>query len=229
MPSENYHDQKPATLPSQATASSPRLENEIKSRYLQKFNKAQSNFQNLPAQEQARIQNKLNRLQRRNPALPKSVASKTSTAPKMFSFATDILKKMDLSRDWLFLFVLAPAAFLKDIFDIAFAAIGTAGGWVPVLGQAAIAVGMVVTFVGEILLLCLTVVILVLAGAKISNRGMAKYFVGLSVAFISEALPGIGWLPLAFLQVFVLYGFVLYDRTSEESEEEPGVEAPATA
>ena len=41
---------------------------------------------------------------------------------------------------------------------------------------------------------------------------MAKYFIGIAMEFIAEALPGISWLPWTVIYVFILYLCVLYDR-----------------
>ena len=193
--------------------------------------RARNALSEMSPKHQKEAQRKLKNLQKSAPKLAKNLAKGKPSA--LAGLAGNMLRKIDWSQDWMFIPMLASFALLKDIFDIAFAAVGTSASWIPVLGQATVAVGIIVTFVGEILLLILTVVVLVLTGSSLKNRGMAKYFIGLSVAFISEALPGIGWLPLAFLEVFILYGFVLYDRAfqepAEQAESGENTEAPAYA
>lgn len=119
------------------------------------------------------------------------------------------------AQDWPYLCLLLPLSFLKDIFDIAFAAIP--------------GVGIIVSFVATLLLSITTIVFLILIGEKISSRRSGKYFAGLGVEFISEALPGIGWLPLAFIETLVIYFFVLFDRATnlqEQKEESSPSELP---
>jgi len=171
-------------------------------------------------------------------------------------FAGRILMQIDWTVDWLFI-LLGSFALLKDIFDIVFAAAGTAAsggitaalsaipGIGTVLGAAGsttmAAIGMTISFTGDLMFLILTVTVLVLVGSSLKNRGMAKYFIGIAMEFIAEALPGISWLPWTSVYVFILYFCVLYDRaygrqaqqveqaeSSEQTENEnaePAVEA----
>jgi hypothetical protein len=176
----------------------------VQNRYIRELERAGESYRNLPAERQRAIQDKLNRLRKNNPQIKGAAASATSSFPKLISSITGILKQVDLSSDWMFLFVLVPFALLKDIFDVAFAVIP--------------GVGVALSFVAELMLIILTVVILLLSGSSMKNRGMTKYVVGLVVAFASEAFPGIGWLPLAFIEAFILYGMVLLDRTMEPKE-----------
>jgi hypothetical protein len=104
------------------------------------------------------------------------------------------------AQDWPYLCLILPLSFLKDIFDIAFAAIP--------------GVGVIISFVTTLLLSISTIVFLILIGEKISLRRSA--IVG--VEFITEALPGIGWLPLAFIETLVIYFFVLFDRVINPQE-----------
>jgi len=117
------------------------------------------------------------------------------------------------AQDWPYLCLLLPLSFLKDIFDIAFAAIP--------------GVGIIISFVTTLLLSISTIVFLILIGEKISLRRSA----GLGVEFISEALPGIGWLPLAFIETLVIYFFVLFDRAInlQEQKEESSPSEPQYA
>jgi hypothetical protein len=117
------------------------------------------------------------------------------------------------AQDWPYLCLLLPLSFLKDIFDIAFAAIP--------------GVGIIISFVTTLLLSISTIVFLILIGEKISLRRSA----GLGVEFISEALPGIGWLPLAFIETLVIYFFVLFDRATnlQEQKEESSPSEPQYA
>lgn len=138
----------------------------------------------------------------------------------MIKGLSSIFGHIDLSRDWAFVPVLVSFALLKDIFDIAFAAVP--------------GVGMIVQFVTEIFLIIYAATALFLTGDKWVNRGMTKYFLGMVVAFISEAFPGIGWLPLSVIEAFIFYGFVLLDRASQSqksAEEEPAenTQTPAYA
>jgi hypothetical protein len=110
----------------------------------------------------------------------------------------NMLGQIKLSEDWFLVFFVIPFGLLKDIFDIAFAAIP--------------GVGIAISFLCEILLLILTVIGLLLAGGNLKDRKQGKYIMGFCVSFISEALPGIGWLPLAFVESSLMYGFLLFDR-----------------
>jgi len=213
MPSENYYN-NPIAVPLQANEVSPSFRQRASDAASRVPGRAMSAYNQMLPQHQKEMQRKLGNLQKSAPKLAKNLAKGKPSA--LVGLAGNMLRKIDWSQDWMFIPFLASFALLKDIFDIAFAAVGTATSLIPVLGQATVAVGMIVTFVGEILLLILTVTVLVLTGSSLKNRGMAKYFIGLSVTFISEALPGIGWLPLAFVEVFILYGFVLFDRAFEQ-------------
>lgn len=151
------------------------------------------------------MQRKLSSLQRGAPKLATGLAKGKKRA--IAKFVGSLLSQIDWTVDWLFI-LLASFGLLKDIFDIAFAALGA----VPVLGTAGAAVGIIVSFVGDLMFLILVVTVLVLVGESLKNRGMAKYFIGIAMEFIAEALPGISWLPWTFVYVFILYGCVLYDR-----------------
>jgi len=145
----------------------------------------------------------------------RDLAKQSSTPIGAIKTVLNIFKQMDLSRDWMFVPILVSFALLKDIFDIAFAAIP--------------GVGIALQFITEIMLMILAVTALLLAGDSLKNRGMAKYFLGMAVAFISEALPGIGWLPLSVIEMFILYGFVLFDRVAASKEQKKAEEKPAQA
>lgn len=157
------------------------------------------------AKSEKAVQRKLNRLQNASPKLAAGLATGKKMA--VAAFAGRLFMQIDLATDWLFI-LLASFALLKDIMDIAFAALGA----VPVLGTAGAAVGIVVSFVGDMFFLILVVTVLVLVGGSLKNRGMAKYFIGIAMEFIAEALPGISWLPWTVIYVFILYLCVLYDR-----------------
>lgn len=217
MPTENYYNQ-PIVASPQIGNTSPNFKQRVSDAASRVPGRARAAYGQMSPQHQKEAQRKLSNLQKRAPKLAKNLTKGKPGA--LVGLAGNMLRKIDWSKDWMFIPFLASFAFLKDIFDIAFAAAGTATSWVPVLGQVTVAVGIVVTFVGEIFLLILTVVVLVLTGSSLKNRGMAKYFIGLSVAFMSEALPGISWLFLATIEVFILYGFVLYDRAFEEPAEQ---------
>lgn len=159
------------------------------------------------------MQRKLSSLQRNAPKLAAGLAKGKKRA--IAKFVGSLLSQIDWTVDWLFI-LLASFGLLKDIFDIAFAALGA----VPVLGTAGAAVGIIVSFVGDLMFLILVVTVLVLVGSSLKNRGMAKYFIGIAMEFIAEALPGISWLPWTFVYVFILYGCVLYDRAYGQKAEQ---------
>jgi len=187
------------------------------------------------ADAQKEMQNKLKSLQRSAPKTAAGLAKGKKMA--VARFAGRILMQIDWTVDWLFI-LLGSFALLKDIFDIVFAAAGAGSTWLnalPVVGTAAnatmIAIGMTISFTGDLMFLILVVTVLVLVGSSLKNRGMAKYFIGIAMEFIAEALPGISWLPWTFIYVFILYGCVLYDRAygrqaeqaekSDQTENEP--------
>ncbi|HLM84405.1 MAG TPA: hypothetical protein VK254_04340 [Candidatus Bathyarchaeia archaeon] len=156
-------------------------------------------------QQRKQLGRQLSHLQKKAPKLAAGLAAGKKKA--ISQLAGNLFKKIDISVDWLFI-LLASFGLLKDIFDIAFAALGA----VPVLGTAGAAVGIIISFVGDMFFLILVVTILVLVGGSIKNRGMAKYLIGIAMEFIAEALPGISWLPWTVVYVFILYLCVLYDR-----------------
>ena len=172
---------------------------------------AQSEKQKAKSEKQ--VQRKLSRLQKSAPLMAAGLVKGKKSAIK--ALAGGLFRQIDLSVDWLFI-LLASFGLLKDIFDIAFAALGA----VPVLGTAGAAVGIIVSFVGDLFFLILVVTVLILVGGSLKNRGMAKYFIGMAMEFIAEALPGISWLPWTVIYVFILYLCVLYDRMMNEGERE---------
>jgi hypothetical protein len=152
-------------------------------------------------QHQKAVQKKLSALQKNAPKLAKDI-SKGSPVKAAARLVMNLLKQVDLTKDWMFIPILASFALLKDIFDIAFAAVP--------------GVGIIISFVMELMLIFMATVFLIIAGSDMKNRGLAKYFIGLAVSFASEAFPGIGWLPLAFVESLLLYLFVLFDRAMQE-------------
>ncbi len=168
-------------------------------------------------------QKNLKRLQKNSPKLAAGLAKGKTSA--IAAFSGGLFNQIDWSVDWLFL-LLGSFAFLKDILDIAFAITGTALtallGFVPIaggfFGAAATAIGMTISFAGDLMFLILTVTVLLYVGSSLKNRGMAKYFIGMAMEFIAEALPGISWLPWTVIYVFILYFCVLYDRMMNKEE-----------
>lgn len=226
MPSENYHNL--VVAPPQRGETSPNFRQRVGNAASRTPGRAIVAYNQMTPRHQKEAQRKLKNLQKSAPKLAQNLAKGKPSA--LAGLAGNMLRKIDWSIDWMFIPFLASFALLKDIFDIVFGGVGAVTLGIPVVGQAAMAVGIIVSFVGETFLLILTVVVLVLTGSSLKNRGMAKYFVGLAIAFISEALPGISLLPLAFIEVFILYGFVLFDRTFEEpAEKTEGKNVPAYA
>jgi len=189
MPTAVYYN--PAATQPQASTNSPSFRGQEK-----------NDSNKITRDQQKNTQRELSNLQKNAPRSPGNLPAAASSPRKMLSAALNILKQIDLTEDWKFLFILTPFALLKDIFDIAFA--GVPG------------VGIIIQFVTELMLMILAVTVLLLSGSGMKNRGMAKYFLGMAVAFMSEALPGIGWLPLSVVESLLLYLFVLYDRAQEE-------------
>ena len=66
--------------------------------------------------------------------------------------------------------------------------------WFPVAGQivgtTSMAIGITISFVGDLMFLVLVVTVLVLVGSSLKNRGLGKYYLGVAMEFIAEALPG---------------------------------------
>lgn len=120
--------------------------------------------------------------------------------------AFGIFKQIDFDKDWPYLFLLMPFALLKDIFDIALAAIP--------------GVGIVVSFLTTMMLTIFTTICLLMMGEGFSARKVGKYIAGLGIEFISEAIPGLDWLPFSTIDTVVIYGFVLADRVMQSSERE---------
>ncbi|OGI27729.1 MAG: hypothetical protein A2359_02720 [Candidatus Moranbacteria bacterium RIFOXYB1_FULL_43_19] len=143
--------------------------------------------------------------------LAKEAAKSPQSAGKKAAKLVFSVFRQIRAQDWPYLCLLLPLSLLKDIFDIAFAAIP--------------GVGIVISFIGTVLLTIFTAVCLILIGEKVMSRKSGKYIAGLSVEFITEALPAIGWLPLAFIETLVIYGFVLCDRAAAPQPE--GAEASA--
>ncbi|MFA5872050.1 MAG: hypothetical protein WC858_05040 [Parcubacteria group bacterium] len=131
--------------------------------------------------------------------------SAVKAAGNVLGTVKNMLGQIKLSEDWFLVFFVIPFGLLKDIFDIAFAAIP--------------GVGIAVSFLCEVFLLILTVIGLLLASGNLKDRRQAKYILGFCVSFISEALPGIGWLPLAFIESSLMYGFLLFDRAGNIQEQ----------
>ena len=231
MPSQRYSDT--ADNYNDAPSRMDRL-NQAQSAYAGGTGKAAEKFGNTPRhlalsekgnmKAGKEMQRKLSSLQRNAPKLAAGLAKGKKRA--IAKFAGNLLGQIDWSIDWLFI-LLASFGLLKDIFDIAFAALGA----VPVLGTAGAAVGIIISFVGDLMFLILVVTVLVLVGGSLKNRGMAKYFIGIAMEFIAEALPGISWLPWTFVYVFILYGCVLYDRaygTAGQAKQTEQVEQTST-
>lgn len=162
--------------------------------------------------QRKQVGRQLARLQKNAPVMAAGLAKGKKGA--IAAFAGGLFRQIDWTVDWLFL-LLVSFGLLKDIFDIAFAALGA----VPVVGTAGAAIGIIVSFVGDLLFLILVLTVLVLVGGSLKNRGLAKYLIGVAMEFIAEALPGISWLPWTVVYVFILYLCVLYDRMMNASEQ----------
>lgn len=158
--------------------------------------------QNMPKGHQKALQKKLGQLQKAAPEISKKLAG---GALGQLSLAKDVLSQIDPLRDWIFLFLLFPFALLKDIFDILLS---------PIPG-----VGVVVSFITMIMVLLLTIVAMLIAGSDLKNRGLSKYIIGLSLGSIAEALPGIGWFPIALAEAILIYGFTIFDRLMTHYEQ----------
>jgi hypothetical protein len=165
-------------------------------------NKAGSMMKNASPKNQKALQKKLKQLQKAAPELSK----KMSRGPAgMASIAMDFAKQVHPTSDWFFLFILFPAALLKDILDFALNAIPIAGP----------AIGIVFSYVGSVAILMLTIVALLLSGSDIKNRGLAKYIFTLIVGFIAENIPGLDILPITFIEVILAYGLTIFDRAMD--------------
>jgi hypothetical protein len=149
----------------------------------------------IPIGHQKALQGKLKQLQKNAPTIGKKLAGGVIG---QVSLGLDIFKQIEWTRDWMFGFVLFPFALLKDILDIALAAI--------------VPVGIAVAFIMTIMVAILTVVSLLIAGSDIKNRGLAKYFITIPTGAIIESIPGLDWLPMAFITALLVYGLTLFDR-----------------
>lgn len=149
----------------------------------------------IPMGHQKALQGKLKQLQKNAPAIGKKLASGVIS---QVSLGLDIFKQIEWSRDWMFGFVLFPFALLKDILDIALAAI--------------VPVGVAVAFIMTIMVSILNVVALLISGSDLKNRGLAKYFITIPTGAIIESIPGLDWLPMAFITALLVYGLTLFDR-----------------
>ncbi|OGI25079.1 MAG: hypothetical protein A3J76_02495 [Candidatus Moranbacteria bacterium RBG_13_45_13] len=167
-------------------------------------------------------QNKLKRLQ--GSSVGKKLTNLAKEAKKSptgaaLSLGLGLFRQINLLIDWPIIFILIPFAFLKDIVDIVFAALTAATSWIPILGTGAAGAGIIFSFVLNILLQILAVVCLVLIGADLKNRGLAKYFMVQMIEFVAESFPGIDWLPWAVIFAVVLYFCVLLDRYLAKQEQ----------
>jgi len=98
----------------------------------------------------------LGQLQKAAPAIQKMASGGVLGKDR---FDKSVVKQIEWGTDWIFILV-ASFALLKDIFDIALAAVP--------------GVGVVVSFIMAIMLTMLTVVALLMSGSSLKNRGMAK-------------------------------------------------------
>jgi hypothetical protein len=134
------------------------------------------------------------------------------------SVAFNLLAQIRLSVDWCFVFLLIPFAFLKDIVDIAFAGLIAAATGTIVLGPVVAGAGMAVSFIANLMLQILSVTCLLIVGANLKNRGLAKFIAVEMLEFLAESFPGLGWLPWAAIFAMILYLMVLLDRYLEKEE-----------
>ncbi|MDD5489061.1 MAG: hypothetical protein PHP25_00060 [Candidatus Moranbacteria bacterium] len=140
-----------------------------------------------------------------------AAASPQSAARQAAELVLSMFRQIEPTKDWPYLFMTLPFSLLKDLLDL-----GCAGLDATVPG-----LGTVVLFILSLMLTILTIISLILIGEKLSSRKSGKYFAGLGIEFVSEALPGLGWLPLAFFETAAIYSFVLYDRaTAPEPQSE---------
>lgn len=168
----------------------------------------------MPEKHQKALQKTLGQLQKAAPVINK-MASRGILG--QLGLIKSVFDQIDLTRDWIFIPFVAFFALLKDIFDLSFAG----GVNIPVIGVAVGGVGVVVSFIMAVMLLMLTVVALLLTGSDLKNRGQAKGLLTLlmSLGFIAEILPGLDWMPLAFIETLLVYGLVLFDRMELSSDQ----------
>jgi hypothetical protein len=148
------------------------------------------------------VQDKLKRLQKNAPELAKSVA--TGNPVGIAALGAKLMSQFDASKDWLFI-LLINFAILKDLIDI-------------ILELAIPPVGIVVKFITAFLMLMLTIVVMIISGSSLSNRGAAKYIISLAIGTAADALPFP--IPAATIEVLLIYGFTLFDRLMDSMEEE---------
>jgi hypothetical protein len=154
-----------------------------------------SSMPEMPEKHQKALQKTLDQLQKAAPVISKKMSGGVFG---IASLIKDVMSQIDLARDWIFIPFVASFALLKDILDIALAAIP--------------GVDIVVPFIMSVMLTMLTIVALLITGSDLKNRGLAKYILSMSIGFIAEALPGLDWLPMAFIEVILVYCLTLFDR-----------------
>jgi len=143
--------------------------------------------------------------------LAQAASSPAGAAKVAAQLVKKIAKQIDPVTDWPFFFLLLPFAALKDIFDWLFSFIPP--------------VGIAVSFVGAILIACLTIVVFLLLGAgfrglsirKQSQRIAARILV-VSGGCLAESIPGLNFSPIETLTALVAYIIVLLERAQDTGE-----------
>src|SRR4030042_2633056 len=158
MPSENYHNQSLAPAPTGETP--PNFRQRVGNAASRTPGQAIAAYNQMSPRYQKEAQRKLKNLQKSAPNLAKNLAKKKPSA--LVGLAGNMLRRIDWTIDWMFIPFLASFALLKDIFDIVFGGVGAVASGIPVVGQAAMGVGIIVSFVGERFLLIFAVVVLFL-------------------------------------------------------------------
>ncbi|HBB37312.1 MAG: hypothetical protein UX02_C0001G0210 [Candidatus Moranbacteria bacterium GW2011_GWC1_45_18] len=153
--------------------------------------------------------------------LAKIAADPQSAMRQAAQLAFGMFRQIAPTRDWPYLCLALPFSLLKDLLDFGCAALDA---MLPGLGT-------IILFILSLMLTILTIISLMLIGEKLSSRKSGKYFAGLGIGFVLEALPAIGWLPLAFIDTLVIYCFVLFGRatSSQEKKDEPNQPKPQYA
>ena len=139
------------------------------------------------------------------PNLPMA-AAKSAT-----KFVLGLLKQIDLVNDWPFFFILLPFAALKDLFDIAFAAL--------------VPIGVAISFLGSICIALLTVLVFLLIGAGFKSFTMKKQATRMlsRISLITggtvvEFIPGLDWFPFEIGMALMAYLLILLERVQDSSK-----------
>ena len=118
-----------------------------------------------------------------------ATAGQAGLIKEALKFSRNMWQQTDFSRDWPYVFILIPMSALKDIVDIAFAAIP--------------GVGIVVSFIFTIMIAIMTAIFLVLITGKFTSKRAMLTIAGPLIQFFTEAFPALAGSRFASLKQFL--------------------------